>query len=76
MRTTRDAIRKNWLPCPDAGEMVDVGLSFADCKHEHGCEDRLPSYCPLYVERLIRHSVTLASPPDPRPRASTHRFIS
>jgi len=57
MRTTRDAIRKNWLPCPEAAELVNVGLPFADCRHDHGCEERAPSDCPLYVERTIRRAV-------------------
>jgi hypothetical protein len=65
MRTTRDAIRNGWLPCPETGENVDVGLSFPDCRNEHGCEDRHPSDCPLYVERVIRHAVKSA-PPDGR----------
>jgi hypothetical protein len=62
MRTTRDAIKQGWLPCPEAQEEVDVGLSFADCKNDHGCEDRQPSDCPLYVERVIRRAVTSAAP--------------
>jgi hypothetical protein len=61
MRTTRDAITSGWLPCPETGEKVDVGLSFADCRRDHGCDDRLPSYCPLYVERLVRRA--MAKPP-------------
>ncbi|MFY9316914.1 MAG: hypothetical protein WAO95_15325 [Burkholderiales bacterium] len=56
MRTTRDAIEKDWLRCPEANEQVDVRLSFTDCKKDHGCEDRLPSHCPLYVERLIKRA--------------------
>jgi hypothetical protein len=76
MRTTRDAIKRSWLPCPEAKEAVDVGLSFADCRNEHGCEDRLPSYCPMYVERLIRRTVRDAAPgtfrdPAPEARATT-----
>ena len=65
MGSTRDAIKKKWLPCPEAKEAVNVGLSFADCKSDHGCEDRLPSYCPLYVERLIRSSVKHGAPGTP-----------
>lgn len=65
MRTTRDAITSGWLPCPEAGEEVDVELSFADCKSDHGCEDRQPSDCPLYVERVIRRAVKAAAPADP-----------
>ncbi len=76
MRTTRDAIDKNWLPCPEAREKVNIGLSFPDCRYEHGCEDRLPSDCPLYVERLIRRAVSVAPPPAPAPDGSASRFIS
>lgn len=56
MRTTRDAITRDWLPCPEAGELIDIRLSFRDCRNEHACEDRLPSYCPLYVERLVKQA--------------------
>lgn len=75
MRTTRDAIEESWLPCPEAREKVDVRLSFADCRSDHGCEDRLPSDCPLYVERLIRRAVSTAPPPVPAPGGGAHRFI-
>jgi hypothetical protein len=57
MRTTRDAMTRDWLPCPEAGEVVDLRHSFSDCRYDHGCEDRLPSHCPLYVERLVKHAV-------------------
>lgn len=56
MRTTRDAITRNWLPCPEAQEAINLRLSFADCKKDHACSDRLPSHCPLYVERLVRQA--------------------
>lgn len=54
MRTTRDAITRDWLPCPDAREPVDLRLSFADCRKDHGCRDRSSEDCPLYVERLVK----------------------
>ena len=44
MRTTRDAIAKDWLPCPEANQDIDLRLSFLDCKGLHECEDRLPSH--------------------------------
>jgi hypothetical protein len=57
MRTTRDAIAKNWLLCPDANEKIDLRLSFSDCKKDHECKDSLPSHCPLYVERLVKQAI-------------------
>jgi hypothetical protein len=57
MRTTRDAIAKNWLLCPEVEEKIDVRHSFSDCKKDHECKDRLPSHCPLYVERLVKQAV-------------------
>lgn len=56
MRTTRDAIKKDWLPCHEANEMIDVRLRFSDCRKDHGCKDRLASHCPLYVERLVKRA--------------------
>ena len=64
MRTTRDGIHTRWLPCPESAEVVDIGLSFADCRDGHGCEDRPPSHCPLYVERLVRCAVARDSTAD------------
>jgi hypothetical protein len=61
MRTTRDAIKKDWLHCPDANEVIDVRLSYPDCSKDHGCKDRLPSHCPLYVERLVKRTAELAA---------------
>ena len=61
MRTTRDAIKQNWLRCPEANEDVDVRLSFSDCRKDHGCKDRLPCYCPMYVERLVKQTVRLTA---------------
>lgn len=54
MRTTRDAIAKDWLTCPEAEEPVDLRLSFSDCLKDHGCADRSSVDCPLYVERLVK----------------------
>lgn len=56
MRTTRDAIAEDWLPCPEMNEKIDVRLTFAECKDDHKCADRLPSHCPLYVERLVKQA--------------------
>lgn len=56
MRTTRDAMTKDWLPCPECGELIDIRRSFPDCQKDHGCEDRHPSHCPLYVERLVKQA--------------------
>ena len=56
MRTTRDAMTRDWLPCPEAGELIDIRLTFRDCLKEHGCEARPPNYCPLYVERLVKQA--------------------
>jgi hypothetical protein len=56
MRSTRDAMARDWLHCPEANEPVDLRLAFSDCKKDHGCEDRLPSHCPMYVERLIKRA--------------------
>ena len=56
MRTTRDAMSKDWLPCPECGELIDTRLSFSDCLKDHGCEDRPPSHCPMYVQRLVKRA--------------------
>lgn len=61
MRTTRDAIKKDWLHCPEANEAINVRLSYSDCRKDHGCKDRLPSHCPLYVERLVKRTAELAA---------------
>jgi len=47
---------RDWLPCPEAGELIDIRLSFDDCRKDHGCEDRLPCHCPMYVERLVKQA--------------------
>jgi hypothetical protein len=47
---------RDWLPCPECGELIDIRLSFGDCRKDHGCGDRLPCHCPMYVERLVKHA--------------------
>jgi hypothetical protein len=47
---------RDWLPCPEAGELIDIRLPFRECRREHSCGGRPANFCPLYVERLVKQA--------------------
>lgn len=47
-------IRSKKLRCPEVKKKVDITISTGRCAYKNKCKQRPDSFCPLYVERLIK----------------------